>query len=528
VWLILRSAVKIAPMTYRKTAKIGLPSIARFLIFSYPMLLHLAFFSWMRSALFYGAWRYFLLIPMIFAIEIWLLMKRPDEGVRLKEILILPARAAALAFPISVVMLSIYHKAFWPIKVQFFFDAAYEAAGSALMFTITLLVILLLSFLAYTKVLRFRAFFSLYLPLGFTIMLIASSSPFGHSDIGLETKTVFRHSDAKTRCPISGLLTELTFNTSRSTDIHVDELDFYVSYRNPLSFSPKQVSAIVFKGGIGELACLYATGIRNMSSRSNLPNLYYATSAPRTTISSLRKSDLEPELIVNPSFAKLLPPRRREFTDVYVDSRGRTLYAALNEDAGVLKASTSGIGGEFLNFTKAGFAWNGSSAERIVPWPDERYIYVITRLAPAPLVQINTRTFGITGFYIENSIKPWKYEISDAVPDPTANAIYILIPSRSEIIALSHPLLKVMWRMKTPEPMRIALRINARYLVALSSKGKLYAFDAAERKFHLLTGGLHGAGAVEFKYGRLIVATNDEVLLIKLPKYILSEANPPD
>ncbi|HDH97227.1 MAG TPA: hypothetical protein ENF73_05845, partial [Proteobacteria bacterium] len=386
-------------MSYRGVVRAVSVGAARLLIFAYPTLLHLAFFSWMRSALFYGVWRYWLLIPMVFAIEIWLFLKQSEKRFDWRGALFVPLRAAALAFPIFVIVLSISNKAYWPIKVQFFLGMAYDSVGSASVFAAGLFVVLLLCFFLYERVSRFRAFFSLYLPMGVVLMVVALNAPSGRSRIDLESRVVFRHSDAKSVCPVSGLLTQLTFHTSRATDIHIDGLDFYVSYRNPFSFSPKQISALVFKGAAGELACLYATGIRGVSSHSGLASLYYATAAPRPTVSRLSKVDLETELVLNPSFVKLAPLMRREFTDVYVDRRGRTLYAALNEGAGVLKTTSIGVGGRFISFVEAGLAWYGSSVERLVPWTDESYIYAITRLAPAPLVQIRTTPFEITGFY---------------------------------------------------------------------------------------------------------------------------------
>lgn len=520
---------KICPMFARILSFIY-PKIARFLIFSYPTLVYLAFFSWLRLTLFDNAWTYFSLIPLFFALEIWLSLKRSnDKKISQKELVKILIRSALLALPMFIIVLSIYDQNYSPIKVHYFFELGKQSLSSSSSFALLIFITLAINYIIYIIVKRLQPLFSLYLPMSVFLLVIALANLFGTKPTNIKYEMIFRRSEIRSVCPALGPTEQFALISSNATDFHHDGNFLYISYKSPFVFrNIQQISMVKVGEKTKQLACLYASGVNSLFSDPLFSYVYYTTSTPKTTFSAIDKLTNEAILLADRAFAPLsASPARREFTDVFVDSAERFAYVSLGINPGILKVVPKNADGEFLNLVDLGFAWNGSSIEKIIPWQDERYIYAITRYAPASLIQIQTSPLKITNFYIENSIKSWKYHISDVAIDSRSKIIYCFIPLRSEVLALSHPSLKVLWKAKTPEPIKLVEKISNRYFSALSYEGKLYIFDSKLRKFNALAEGIRSTGAIKFAHGKLLIATSRRLLSLELPTYLITGQDAP-
>lgn len=504
--------------------------IARFLIFSYPTIFYLALFSWMRTVLFDNAWTYFLAIPLLFALEIWISLARSNsKKMTQREFTKALVNSTLFSLPIFIIALSICNPNYSPIKAHYFFELGEEATGSSLAFTFLIFTTLVINYAIYFIVRRFLPLFSLYLPMSTFLLVIALGNLFGTKPVNVKYETIIKRSEIRNICPVLGPTEQFALISSRVTGISFDRDSFYLSYKSPFVFrNIRQISMAKIGSNTHNIECLYASGINSIFSAPLFSRLYYVTSTPKTTFSAFDKSTSETTLLADNYFSSLsASATRREFTDVFVDSAERFAYVSLGINPGILKVIPGDVSGEFLNLIDLGFAWKGSTIKKIVPWHDEQYIYAITRYAPVHLIQLQTTPLKVTNFHIESSIKSWKHHISDVTFDSRRRIVYCFIPRRSQVLALSHPSLKVLWKAKTPEPIKLAEKINNRYFLVLSYKGNLYVFDSQRREFSVFTEGLKSAGVIKFTHGKLLVATSRRLLSIDLPAYIITGADSP-
>jgi len=447
-------------------------------------------------------------------------------------------RGTALCIP-AVVLLKMMRSLAWTaVFIPFVYESQMSLFASRAVLLCLWTASLLLPFLLFILIGRFRTVLSVYVPLalifGGFLNIYNSYDRLVGADANLDAAV-------EVLLPRERLLKIAGADfTPIARDIYVEDGVIFASFGTTVSpatsfvrrafglEAPKRAPALVrYDMRHGWADFLYGGTVKYIFSRPTDEHLYFAIWSDIPQIFEVKKRASLTAEPVTPLIFDLIDRWDSELPllsimDIYVDRARRYLYFSADELPACFRVDleSDSIVGE-VNLLKRGLAPWGAGVRRIHVDPEERFLYMIAYASPVSVVKIGLDRFDIAAqrpapmtrgmyrFYHEAAFD-WDRGVGYGFPFDGASV---------EAFRLSD--LMTIYEVETGlAPMRLQVRgahvLDDGRVVLLTYFGEIFLFDPDARRLHLLcsrTGGRADDLAVEDVY----IYLNNYAGLVRIP-----------